>query len=88
METLKKTEIATSFNEIMYFTDKLKNFVEVTEELYYYALGNVPPIYIGSGMFLMGEAFYKDLFYTFGEKNGKFYACLCNKSFALNNFKP
>lgn len=63
-----------------------KSFVEVTEDLYYYALENVPPIYLSNGSFQMGECYSGDLYYTFGEKDGKYFGCLCNKNFALNNF--
>ena len=61
-------------------------FVEVTEELFYYALNVLPPIYLKNGTFQMGECYSGDLYYTFGQKDGKCYGCLCNKNFSINNF--
>lgn len=63
-----------------------KSFVEVTEDLYYYALENMPPIYLKNGTFQMGECYFGDFFYTFGKKDGKYFGCLCNKRFSLENF--
>lgn len=73
-ETLKK-EVATQ-----------KAFVPVTERLYYYSLEVLPPKYLKNNTFQMGECYSGDLYYTFGEKNGQYYGCLCNANFSLNNF--
>lgn len=60
-------------------------FVEVTERLYFEALNTVPPIYISSDIWQMGECYTSSLYYTFYCRNNKYYGCLCNSSFALNN---
>ena len=63
-----------------------KSFVPVTERLYYYALEVLPPIYLTNKTFQMGEAYSGQLYYTFGEKDGQYFGCLCNKNYSLNNF--
>ena len=63
-----------------------KCFVPVTEELFYYSLGVLPPIWLKNGCFQVDEPKIDDIYYTFGERNGRYYGCLCNKTFALNNF--
>lgn len=62
-----------------------KDFVEVTEDLFEYALGVLPPKMFGDGLFAMGECYSMDLYYYFVENDGKFYGCLCNKNFAIAN---
>lgn len=74
------------FDTLKAEVSKTGQFVEVSEELFYYALGVLPPIYLKNGTFQMGECYSRDFYYTFGEKGGKYYGCLCNKNFALNNF--
>jgi hypothetical protein len=63
-----------------------KNFVEVSEDLYFDALTCVPPNYLINGAFQLGEEYSDNLFYTFGEKDGKYFGCLCNANFSINNF--
>ncbi len=79
-------EEADNFDELKQAVINKKSFVPVTEKLFYYALEVLPPIYLKNGSFQMGECHSRDLYYTFGEKDGKYYGCLCNKNFALNNF--
>lgn len=61
-------------------------FHEVTEELFYYALGVLPPIWLKNGTFQMGEEVVNNMFYTFGERGGKYYGCLCNSNYSIHNF--
>lgn len=73
-----------SYNDLKKEVSIKGTFVEVSEQLFYDALGSVPPIYIASNMFQMGEAYSNDLYYTFFSDGGKYYGCLCNKNFALS----
>lgn len=83
---LIEVEPIDNFDELKEAVNKQRSFVPVTERLYYYALEVLPPIYLKNNTFQMGECYSDDLYYTFGEKNGKYYGCLCNKNFSLNNF--
>lgn len=80
-------KIAKDFGELEYNCLMSQSFVRVTQDLYEDALGAVPPIYLTNGTFQMGERYFKDLYYTFGKKGKKYYGCLCNKSYSINNFK-
>jgi hypothetical protein len=71
--------------EIKEYTALYKSFVEVTEELFFEQLCAVPPIYLPNGIWQCGEAYSGSLHYTFVERNGKYYGCLCNANFAINN---
>lgn len=66
--------------------DHFQNFVEVTEEFYYDSLEVLPPIWLENGCFMVDEPYDGDIYYVYGKKDGKFYGCLCNKTFALKNF--
>ncbi len=79
-------EEADSFDELKQAVINKKSFVPVTEKLFYYSLEVLPPVYLKNGCFQMGECHSGDLYYTFGEKDGKYYGCLCNSNFAINNF--
>lgn len=81
-----KNNLINDFDTLREAVNKDSEFVEVTEELFYYALGVVPPIYLSNGTFQMGECYSGSLFYTFGKKEGKYFGCLCNSNFSLNNF--
>lgn len=61
-------------------------FHPVTEKLFYYALEVLPPIYLKNGTFQMGEEVVNNMFYTFGERSGKYYGCLCNANYSIHNF--
>jgi len=74
------------FEALRNAVDKSGTFVPVTERLFYYALEVLPPIYLKNNTFQIGEAYSGELYYTFGEKNGQYFGCLCNKNFSLNNF--
>lgn len=65
---------------------QFKNFVEVTEEFYFDNLEVLPPIWLSNGCFMVDEPFSGDIYYVYGKKGGKYFGCLCNKNFALNNF--
>lgn len=75
-----------SFEELKRSVNDVRGFVEVTKRLYFEALGAVPPNFLKNGTWQMGEEYSNGLFYTFGEKDGKYYGCLCNANFAINNF--
>ena len=79
-------EQADSFDQLKQAVVTQKAFVPVTERLFYYALEVLPPKYLKNGTFQMDECETRDLYYTFGEKNGQYLGCLCNSNFALNNF--
>ena len=83
---LIEQEECDNFEAIKEAVIKSGGFVPVSERLYYYALGVLPPIYLKNSTFQMGECVVDDMFYTFGERGGKYYGCLCNKNYALNNF--
>lgn len=83
---LIEVEPVNSFDTLKTAVNDNRAFVEVTEDLFYNALGAVPPIYLKNGTFQMGECYTADLYYTFGQRNGKYYGCLCNSNFSLNNF--
>lgn len=82
----KLNEKVNTFQELKRSVNIVRGFVEVTEELYFEALGAVPPNYLKNGTWQMGEEYSNGLFYTFGEKDGKYYGCLCNANYAINNF--
>ena len=63
-----------------------KSFVPVTERLYYYALEVLPPIYLPNKTFQMGECYSGSLYWTFGQKNGQYFGCLCDKLYSIQNF--
>lgn len=77
---------ATTYKELKANVIIEQNFVEVTEELYDEALEVLPPIWLDNGCFMVDEPITDDVYHVFGKKNGKYYGCLCNKGFALNNF--
>ncbi|AQX00443.1 hypothetical protein BBD32_02670 [Elizabethkingia anophelis] len=77
---------ANTYKELKAKVIARQSFVEVTEELYDEALEVLPPIWLENGCFMVDEAVTGDVYHVFGRKNGKFYGCLCNKGFALNNF--
>jgi len=77
---------ANTYKELKAKVIARQSFVEVTEELYDEALEVLPPIWLDNGCFMVDEAVTGDVYHVFGRKNGKFYGCLCNKGFALNNF--
>lgn len=78
--------LVDDFESLKRYVHILKSFVPVTERLFYYALEVVPPIYLENKTFQMGECFSGDLYYTFGEKDGQYWGCLCNRNYSLNNF--
>lgn len=80
-------KIAATYKELEKQVLENQNFVEVTEDLYYEALEVLPPIWLENGCFMVDEPKIDNTYHVFGRKDGKFYGCLCNKSFALNNFK-
>jgi len=67
-------------------TMRAKNFVRVTERLHDYALEVLPPIYLKNGTFQMGECYSGRMYFTFGEKDGHFWGCLCDSLFSTQNF--
>jgi hypothetical protein len=79
-------KIATNYRELEAEVLEQKGFVEVTEDLYYEALEVLPPHYLSNGTFQVDECVTADLYHTFGQKDGKYYGCLCNANFSLNNF--
>ena len=84
---MKTTEnLIDNFDTLKKEVGENGKFLEVTEELFYYALNVLPPIYLPNGTFQMGECYSGDLFYTFGQKDGKYFGCLCNKNFSIQNF--
>lgn len=80
--------IATNFAQIQAQTIAQKGFHECTEDLYYEALGAVPPIYLPNGTWQMGEPYSGSLYYTFYSKDGKYYSCLCNAAYSIANIVP
>lgn len=80
-------EQANSFDELKQAVVTQKTFVPVSEQLYYYALEVLPPNYLKNGTFQMGECVSWNLYYTFGQKEGQYFGCLCNSNFALNNWQ-
>lgn len=74
------------FETLKIAVGKCGGFMPVTERLFYYALEVLPPIYLTNKTFQMGEAYSGQLYYTFGEKDGQYFGCLCNKNYSLNNF--
>ena len=83
---LVRTTLVNTFEDLRKQVSETKNFVEITEDLFYYALGAVPPIYLNNGTWQMGECYSGNLYYTFGKRDGKYYGCLCNANFSINNF--
>lgn len=77
---------ANTFDSLKQAVIDKKAFVPVTERLFYYALEVLQPNYLKNSTFQMGECVTDDLYYTFGEKDGQYYGCLCNANFAINNF--
>lgn len=82
----KHNKKVDSFEELKRSVNVARGFVEVTEDLYFEALTAVPPNYLKNGTWQMGEEYSNGLFYTFGQKGGKYFGCLCNANFAINNF--
>jgi hypothetical protein len=85
LKLIEQPEI-NDFEELKQAVIKEGLFVPVTERLYYYALEVLPPIWLKNNTFQMGECVIDDMFYTFGERSGKYYGCLCNKNFSIHNF--
>lgn len=85
---LKLIELPESktYDELNEAVLKYGSFVPVTEDLFYEALEVLPPIWLKNGFFQVDEPKIDDLYHTFGKRNGRYYGCLCNKNFALNNF--
>lgn len=79
-------KIANTYKELKELVIESKTFVEVTEELYNEALEVLPPIWLSNGCFMVDEAITDDIHHVFGKKEGKYYGCLCNAWYALNNF--
>lgn len=79
-------KLSKTFSELKAAVLEHGSFVPVTEDLYYEALGAVPPIFLTESLFQVGEEFSNGLFYTFGVKDGIYYGCLCNSNYAINNF--
>lgn len=79
---------AQTFEDIKKFTILKNGFHECSEKLYFEALGAVPPIYLPNGTWQMGEAYSGSIYYTFFEKNGKYYSCLCNANYSIANIVP
>jgi len=78
--------LITNYEELRKAVNDRKSFVEVSEDLYYEALGSVPPIYLKNGTFQVSEPFGRGLFYTFGRKDGKYYGCICNANYSILHF--
>lgn len=81
-------KIASSFEDVKKQTIAQNGFHQCTEELYFQALESLPPIYLPNGTWQMGEEYSNGLFYTFYERNGVFYSCLCNANYSLANVVP
>lgn len=79
-------KVCNTFDELNEEVLKKGSFVEVSEELYYYSLNVLPPRYLKNGLFQIIEEYSNGLYHTFGKKNGKYYGCLCNANYAINNF--
>lgn len=79
-------KICNTYKELTQQVMEKGSFVEVTYELFEEALCVLPPVWLKNGCFQVGEEHSVGMSHTFGKKDGKYYGCLCNKNFALNNF--
>jgi hypothetical protein len=79
-------EPVDNFDELKKEVNDKKSFVPVTERLYYYALEVLPPIYLKNKTFQMGECYSGSLYWTFGQKDGQYLGCLCDKLYSIQNF--
>lgn len=79
-------KIASNYTELKALVLEQKGFVEVTEDLYFEALEVLPPKWLSNNTFQVDECVTGNLYHTFGQKNGKYYGCLCNANYSINNF--
>jgi hypothetical protein len=75
-----------TFEQLKQATIDKRGFTEVSKNLFFEAMGAVPPISLPNNTWQMGECVTRDMYYTFGCNNGKYYGCLCNANFSINNF--
>lgn len=81
-----KNRPSDSLEELRESVARHKGFVPVTKRLFNESYESVPIIHINNSLWAMGVYVTGDLHYIFGVKNGRYWGCLCNLKFAINNF--
>ena len=85
---LKEMKKIDTYNELKNSTIKHQNFIEVSEELYNNAISSNNINHLPNNTFQILDTIIdgRELYYTFGKKDNKYYGCLCNANFSIANF--